>query len=229
MVRAGAASTTQRVVGWLLLAVGVAVFAIRLQHAGPYALPGGGNLLAGVLALALGALLAWGPTATGGLGAALRWTGLAASPLVLFFALYAALAEVEEVVVLKATHPSGEPSDLRLWIVDHDGAAWVTMGRAKAEAHGLERTRAELLRRGETRCVLATRVEERAAVNEVHRLRHEKYAVQRLATAIGLFGRTARGDVVALRLEPCPEAEQESRTGPPGTPAPPQGDPDRRR
>jgi hypothetical protein len=40
-----------RILGGLLLLVGVSVFLIRLQHAGPYAMPGGGNLIAGALAL----------------------------------------------------------------------------------------------------------------------------------------------------------------------------------
>ena len=36
------------------------------------------------------------------------------------------LAELEEVVVLKATHASGAKADLRLWIVDRDDGAWVS-------------------------------------------------------------------------------------------------------
>lgn len=207
MAHSGAASTVQRGAGWLMLAVGVSVFAIRLQHAGPYDFPGGGNLLGGVLALGLGAFLAWGPIGIGGLGAVLRWAALAASPIVLFFALYATLAELEEVVVLKATHRSGAPAGLRLWVVDHEGAAWVTMPRSKADAHSLREARVELLRRGESRCVVATRIEDRAKVNRIHRMRHEKYAVQRLATSIGLFGREAGEHTVTLRLEPCPRSE----------------------
>lgn len=41
-------------------------------------------------------------------------------------------------------------------------------------------------------------------MNEIHRLRHEKYAVQRLATVSGLFGRSAGENVVALHLDACP-------------------------
>lgn len=187
-------------VGWLLLLVSVSVFASRLQHAGPYAPPEGGNLFAGVLALVLGVSLAGG-----WLGAALRWIALLASPVVLFFALYATLAELEEVVVLKAATRSGQPADLRLWIVDRGDAAWVTMPRSKADAHGLSETRAELLRQGVVSCVIVTRDEDRATVNEIHQLRHQKYAVQRIATTLGIFGRSAGEDVVALRLEPCSE------------------------
>jgi len=124
---------------------------------------------------------------------------------VLFFVLYATFAELEETVTLKATGRDGRSADLRLWIVDRDGVAWVTMPRAKADAHDLTETRAELLRSGEWRCVVATRDERRETVNAIHRLRHEKYAVQRFATVIGMFGETAGESTVALRLDPCPE------------------------
>ena len=107
-------------------------------------------------------------------------------------------------VVLKATDRAGRPSDLRLWIVDRHDAAWVTMPRWKADENGLGEARVELLRHGEVSCVIATRHEERATVNEIHRLRHEKYAVQRLATALGIFGRSAGEETVALRIDPCP-------------------------
>ena len=40
-----------------MLLVGLSVFVIRVQHAGPYALPEDGNLLAGTLALLLGGWL----------------------------------------------------------------------------------------------------------------------------------------------------------------------------
>jgi hypothetical protein len=195
-----------RAIGWLLLIVGASVFAIRFQHEGPYALPRGGNLAGGVLALGLGTFLARPWLGRSRWAAPLQWLGVAASPVVLFFALYATLAEWEEVVVLHATNQAGEPSPLRLWIVDRGDAAWVTMPRGKAEAHGLDGARVELLRRGERRCVVATRFDDRETVNAVHHHRHEKYAVQRLATAIGLFGRDAGEDAVAVRLEPCPDA-----------------------
>jgi hypothetical protein len=193
-----------RVVGWLMLVVGLSVFAIRLQHAGPYAFPRGGNLLAGVLALLLGGWLARAWLGSHRLAAPLGWIALAASPIVLFFAFYATLAELEEVVVLKATDRTGQPANLRLWIVDRADAAWVTMPRSKADAHGLSEARVDLLRQGEVSCVIATRHEDRATVNEIHRLRHQKYGVQRFATAIGMFGRSAGEETVALRLDPCP-------------------------
>ncbi len=184
--------------GGLLLLVGSSVFLVRFQHAGPYGFPGGGNLLAAALALGLGALLLRPSIAV-----LLSWAALLASPVVLFFALYATLAELEEVIVLKATDLAGQPADLRLWVVDHAGAAWVTMPRTKADAHRLGESELELLRRGELTCVTATRHEDRATANQIHELRQEKYAIQRLATSIGLFGSEAAEQTIALRLDPC--------------------------
>ncbi len=84
------------VVGVLTLGVGLAAFLVPLQHAGPYGIPGRG-LVGGLLCFAIaGVLFARGtPTIA-------RRLALVASPIVLFIALYGALAEVEEVVVLYA-------------------------------------------------------------------------------------------------------------------------------
>lgn len=196
---------TASIVGWLSLAIGLSVFAIRLQHAGPYALPAGGNLLAGTLALALGALFV-GPwlRATGSrLGSVVTGLLLVASPVVMFFALYSTLAELEEVVVLRVQDASGATADLRLWIVDDQGTPWVAMGRGKADAHGLDEARVELLRGGETHCVIARRSDDRSDVERTRRLRHEKYSIQRLATSIGVFGSEPSAEAVTLRLDPC--------------------------
>ncbi len=197
-------SKLYRVVGWLLIVVGVAAIGIRMQQIGPLAFSSDRNLVVGGLTLLLGGWLVTPWLARHRLVAPLAWVALAASPIMLFLALYATLAEVEEVVVLRATDQAGRPSDLRLWVVDHGDSAWVTMPRSKADAHGLSETRVELMRGGEVGCVIATRHEDRATVNEIHQVRHKKYGVQRLATSLGLFGRSADEDVVALRLDACP-------------------------
>jgi hypothetical protein len=186
-------------VGWLMLAVGASVFAIRLQHAGPYQMPEQGNLRAGVLALAIGGLLLapWLRTRLA------RAVLLAAAPVVLFFALYATLAELEEVVVLRATDSSGAPSNLRLWVVDHDGVPWVSMPRSKAEEHALDGARVELLRGGETTCVTPVLSKVPADNERTFALRDEKYAIQRLGRAIGMFGDGPSATTVTLRLDPC--------------------------
>ncbi|MEN8161397.1 MAG: hypothetical protein ABFS41_15110 [Myxococcota bacterium] len=191
-------SRSARVVGWLMLAAGVGVFAIRLQHAGPYEMPEQGNLRAGVLALAIGVgLLLRTP------GRLVRGALLAAAPVVLFFALYATLAELEEVIVLRATDSSGAPSNLRLWIVDHDGVAWVSMPRSKADEHALDGARVDMLRAGEITCVAPVLSKDPAENERTFQLRDEKYAIQRLGGAIGMFGDGPSPETVTLRLDPC--------------------------
>ena len=90
MSESNSSSKVQVAVGCVLLATGVAVFAVRFLHAGAYAVPTTGVLLGGLGALALGALLMWGATPR-----PLGWLALAASPVVLFLALYATMAGVE--------------------------------------------------------------------------------------------------------------------------------------
>ncbi len=191
-------------VGWLALMVGLSVFAIRLQHEGPYAFPRGGNLLSGVLSLLIGGGLVRSWLGASRFASLLTRTVLAFTPIAIFFALYATLSELEEVVVLRATDDRGSTRDLRLWVVDHEGTPWVTMPRSKADANGLTDTRVELLRQGVSGCRIAKRHEEYATVDKIFRLRHEKYRIQRLASAIGVFGQSVGKDVVTLRLEPCP-------------------------
>ncbi len=77
------------------------------------------------------------------------------------------------------------------------------MSRSKADAHGLTDIRVELVRYGVAGCVIAKRYEDYATVDKIFRMRHEKYRIQRLATAVGIFGRSVGEDVVTLRLEPC--------------------------
>jgi hypothetical protein len=186
--------------GGLLLAVGISVFLIRFQHAGTYVMPGGGNLLSGVLALALGGALLTPrlqQTAT-------FWIGVLAGPVILFFALYATLAELEEVISIKAYDNAGKPANLRLWVIDYDDNPWVTMPASKSDEHSLEDGPVIMFRDGLDTCVMATRLDDREAVNNIHHRRHEKYLIQRLATQIGLFGENAGPDTVTLRLDPCP-------------------------
>jgi len=192
-------SKVRRVVGCALLVLGVAVFAVRLLHEGPYAMPRGTNLFGGLGALLLGGLLVW-PAIPRRLG----WLALAATPVVLFSGLYATMAELEEVVSLYATDSAGRPADLRLWIVDREDGAWVGMPRWKAVEHSLDGARVQLLRNGKTRCVVPVLYEDRATVRAIHALKVEKYVVARGAAAIGLYPREARETAVSLRLDPCP-------------------------
>ena len=185
-------SIAATIVGTLTLCAGLAAFLVPLQHAGPYGIPGRG-LVGGLLCFAISGVL----FARGTPGVA-RVVALVASPVVLFFALYGAFAEAEEVVVLYA----GE-AELRLWIVDHEGVEWVSMPRSKAERHALDGAKLELLRAGTTRCVVPRIVEDPTANRRTFDLRQEKYAVQRLGGALGMFGDGPEPETITLRLDPC--------------------------
>jgi hypothetical protein len=185
--------------GWALIALGLVVFVVRLQHEGSYAVPRGGNLFGGLGALVIGGILAW-PGSPRWLG----WAALAASPVVVFSALYATMAELEEVVSLYAVDSRGRPSELRLWIVDRDDGEWVGMSRDKAVEHALDGARLDMLRGGETRCVALVLYEDRPTVRAIHAMKVEKYAVARASAVVGLYPSEARDTAVALRLDPCP-------------------------
>jgi len=185
-------SILRTLVGCLALTAGLLAFLVPLHHPGPYGIPGRG-LVGGLLCLAIaGALLARGvPRLARGLA-------LAASPFVLFLALYGALAELEEVVVLDAAG-----AGLRLWVVDHEGAPWVSMPRAKAEQNALDGARLELLRAGVLRCTVPHLVDDPVANRRTFDLRQQKYAVQRLGGLLGMFGDGPSPETVTLRLDPC--------------------------
>ncbi len=180
------------IVGMLTLCAGLAAFLVPLQHAGPYGIPGRG-LVGGLLCLAIsGVLLARGtPTVA-------RVVALVASPIVLFFALYGALAEFEEVVVLYT-----EAAELRLWIVDHGEVEWVSKPRSKADQHAIDGAKLELLRAGATRSVVPRIVNDPIANRRTFDLRQEKYAVQRLGGVLGMFGDGPGPETITLRLDPC--------------------------
>lgn len=185
-------SIAASIVGLLTLGAGLAAFLVPLQHAGPYGIPGRG-LAGGLLCFAIsGVLLARGTPKIA------RGVALVASPIVLFFALYGALAELEEVVVLYT-----EDAELRLWIVDHGGVEWVSMPRSKADEHAIDGMKLELLRAGATRCVVPRIVEDPIANRRTFDLRQEKYAVQRLGGMLGMFGDGPGPETITLRLDPC--------------------------
>lgn len=185
-------SIVASIVGLLTLCAGLAAFLVPLRHAGPYGIPGRG-LIGGLLCFAVSAVLL-----VRGAPRIARGVALVASPFVLFFALYGALAELEEVVVLYA-----ENAELRLWIVDHEGVEWVSMPRSKAETNGLDGARLELLRAGTTRCVVPRIVDDPVANRRTFDLRQEKYAVQRLGAVLGMFGDGPSPETITLRLDPC--------------------------
>lgn len=185
-------SIAASIMGIVTLGAGLAAFLVPLHHAGPYGIPGRG-LVGGLLCFAIAAVLL-----ARGTPAVVRVVAWIASPFVLFLALYGALAELEEVVVLYA--PDAE---LRLWIADHDGMEWVSMPRSKAERHALDGARLERLRAGGTRCVIPRIVDDPVANRRTFDLRQEKYAIQRFGGLIGMFGDGPSPDTITLRLDPC--------------------------
>ena len=197
MTETNPGSTVQKVVGIGLVAVGVAVFAVRFTHEGAYAMPRGGNLFGGIGSLLLGGLLLWS-----GKPRPLGWLGLGLSPIVLFFGLYATMAELEETVSIYASNSAGDPVDLRLWVIDREDGAWVGMQRSKAVEHSLDGARLEMLRGGETTCVVPVLYEDRPTVTVIHALKVEKYAVARASALIGLYPSEATDTTVAAWL-PC--------------------------
>ena len=187
----------------LCFALAACVFLIRLHHPGPYAFPEQGNLRAALLAFGLGLWFSRPGASDSAIRRPVEIAIFALAPVVLFFALYATLAELEEVVALETVDREGRPTTLRLWVMDARGAEWVNMPRAKARANGLESGRVSLLRDGEWSCREAKLIEDRAVVSRIDRIASEKYAVKRLATRIGLFGEEASPELVSIRLKPC--------------------------
>ncbi|MFT5100779.1 MAG: hypothetical protein ACI9HY_002908 [Planctomycetaceae bacterium] len=186
------------IVGVIFLAIGLAVFAIRLLHEGPYALPGGAAFIGALLAIALGTYLLWPGKP--------RFTGLVAIVVATFAsfpAIYSIVGETEEVISLYAIGPESNLVDLRLWIVDRSDGAWVGMGRSKAVTHNLDGARLDMLRGGETICVIPALAEDRATVSEIHKMKVDKYKAAQISASIGMYPTEASENTVALRLDPC--------------------------
>ena len=65
--------------------------------------------------------------------------------------------------------------------VDRDDGEWVGMPRTKAIEHSLDGARLDMLRAGETRCVVPKLFEDRPTVRAIHRMKVEKYGVAQAA------------------------------------------------
>lgn len=92
-----------------------------------------------------------------------------------WFGVQVIASESGEVVVVRTTDAAGETHETRLWVVDHDGAAWLRAGHA--ESGWLKRMQAqpeiEVVREGRTLALRATAVPE--ARDVINTLMHEKY------------------------------------------------------
>jgi hypothetical protein len=201
------------IVGWILVLAGIAVFAVRGHHEGPYPVPGGVDLVSGSAALIVGALLIrspWSGPRDAGASPVTRLL-LGASPLVFLLALVAYGHEAEEVVVLRTTGPEGAVRETRLWIVDHQGSPWVVTGRDSGHDRALTgNPRVEIVRHGEAHCWIAERHLDRATLEAVLQSRSEKYLAQRIALGARAWKHfSEREDLatiaVAIRFAPCEE------------------------
>ena len=191
----------ERNTGLVLILVGLAVFAIRLKHPGPYVMPGGGAFYGGLALLLLGGVLQWRSRPR-----ALGWIALAVSPIALAPAIYSIVGESEEVISLYATDASGEAANLRLWIVDREDGPWVGMSRSKAIEHSLDGAQLEMLREGEVTCVRPVLFEDLPTAQTIHAMKVRKYTAAQLAGAVGLYPQEATSSTAALRLDPCSQA-----------------------
>ena len=197
---------TAQAVGWLMLAAGVSVFAIRLRHAGPYAFPEEGNLRAGVLALGIGIALA-APGIARAAGGAGGSRGGCCSP------------RRPSSCSSRSTRRS--PRSRKWWCCARpmpaahrrtsDSGSPTTRERpgSRCRARRPSGTRStardsSCCAPAQTSCVVPRLSTDPADNERTFRLRDEKYAIQRLGRWIGLFGDGPSAETVTLRLDPCP-------------------------
>jgi hypothetical protein len=198
MSEAKTVSLTRLITGLTFIAIGLAVFLVRIQHAGTYAIPSAGVLLGAMSSTFLGALLIWPSVPR-----LIMWIALAVSPVAVFVSIYSIVGELEEVISLYAPNSKGQVTDLRLWVVDRDDGAWVGMSRDKAIEHSLDGARLEMLRSGEIHCVVPALSQSQQTTRTIHAMKIKKYAAAQMAAGIGLYPREATENTAALRLDPC--------------------------
>lgn len=191
-------SLASKIYAVVLLLVGLGVFAIRFQHAGPYSMPTWGPMLSALGCLILGGVLLWSAKPK-----LLAFIAVLVSSLALLPALFSIGGEAEEVISLFAKHQKQQVADLRLWIVDREDGAWVGLGRGKALEHNLNGLQVEMLRGGQLSCVIPTLHDDRATVELIHGMKVDKYVVAQMSGALGLYPLEAANSMVAVRLDPC--------------------------
>ena len=130
-----------------------------------------------------------------------RALGVAAALLAALALFYVALAESGEVVVLETRDAGGATHETRVWVVDHDGVAWLRTG--DPESPWLARVRAHpevvVMRNGERRPFRATPVEDPATRARINALTLEKYGLaERILRAVMMDPDGA----TPIRLEP---------------------------
>jgi len=107
-------------------------------------------------------------------------------------------AESGEVVVLTTSDTEGQPHETRLWVVDHEGSAWLRAGADVQAWYGrlLAKPEVEVERGGTRQSFTAVpRLDQQGTVN---RLMREKYGWADRFISL-LFG---RDESVPIRLDP---------------------------
>ena len=114
---------------------------------------------------------------------------------------YVVLAESAEVVVLETRDAAGDTHETRLWVVDHEGAAWLRTGDPTSPWLGRLRANPEVAvtRAGERRAYRATPVEDPVTRERINALVLEKYGWRE--SALRAFGMGPDG-TTPIRLEP---------------------------
>ena len=106
-----------------------------------------------------------------------RVLGVLAAVALALGVFYVVLAESGEVVVLATRDPSGAVHETRLWVVDHEGFAWLRTG--EAHAPWLARLRANpevaVTRGGARREYRAVPMDDAATREAINALELEKY------------------------------------------------------
>lgn len=133
----------------------------------------------------------------------LRIAGVILGSLVLVaFATYVA-GEQTEVAVLHTVDDAGAPHATKMWVVDHEGAAWVRV--ARPERLWFQRLEAQLrveITRGDTTQTMLAKPDRspatRAAIDAAFRA---KYGV-----VDWWYGVVLRSDPIPVRLDPAPPA-----------------------
>ena len=117
--------------------------------------------------------------------------------LVGFFGLIMFASESGEVVTLTTTNTDGDSKRTRLWVVDHDGTAWLRAGDpASRWLARIQQSESTVVERDGVSASVNASVDESAA-GTVNSLMREKYGwADKLIEVV--FG---RDDAIAIRLE----------------------------
>ena len=129
---------------------------------------------------------------------ALKIVGIIVGLFVLVTLVQVAASESGEVVVVTSKDTNGEDQETRLWVVDHEGSAWLRSG--SEDSGWVQRLLANpsvTVKRGDT-AYNATAVADKAAATTINRLVNEKYG-----WADDFIGLTVGGwdNSIAFRLE----------------------------